>query len=143
GADLDALLMSQYSPAVALAGRPDEVRRLAGVSLARARVHSHYSECVTAALVSWALALLNDHEAATPIAARALELANASDFPTWTTRQLVVVGLSAMAGGRTDEGMQQIRAGMDGRKSEGQLCDHSAMCCLVAEALMDAGREGA
>ncbi len=143
GADLDALLISQYAPAVALAGKPDEVRRMAEVSLARARVHSHYSECTTAAMMSWALVLLNDHEAATPIALRAMEIANADNFPTWTTRQQVVVGLLAMADGRTEEGMQQIRAGMDGRKQEGQLCDHSAMCCLVAEALMNAGLSGA
>jgi len=143
GADLDALLISQYAPAVALAGKPDEVRHMAEVSLARARVHSHYSECTTAAMVSWALVLLGDHEAATPIALRAMEIANADNFPTWTTRQQVVVGLLAMADGRIDEGMQEIRTGMDGRKHEGQLCDHSAMCCLVAESLMNAGLGGA
>jgi tetratricopeptide (TPR) repeat protein len=143
GADLDALLMSQYAPAVALAGKPAEVRRMAEVSIARAHVHSHYSECVTAALASWALALLGDHEAAAPIALRALELANADNFPTWTSRQLVVVGLSAMAAGSIDEGFEQFRTGMDGRRQEGQLCDHSAMLCLAAEALMNAGRDGA
>jgi DNA-binding winged helix-turn-helix (wHTH) protein len=143
GNDMDALLLSQYAPAVALVGRPDEVRRMAARSLARAEVHSSYSECVTAALVSWALALLHDHEASKPIAARTLELASREDFRTWSTRPLVVLGLSSMAEGRPDEGLAQIREGLDGRRRDGQRCDHSAMSCLIAEALLDAGLGGA
>lgn len=142
GADITALLMSQYSPAVALSGRPDEVRRLAKASMERARALSHYSECVTATLVAWALALVGDYEEATPIAARALEIAEADNFHTWSTRPLVVLGLAAMRDGRLDDGIAKIRTGLEGRKSDGQVVDHSAMCCLFAEAMFDAGRPG-
>jgi DNA-binding winged helix-turn-helix (wHTH) protein/RecA/RadA recombinase len=143
GADMTALLMSQYAPAVALTGRPDEVRRLAEQSMARASVHSHYSECVTGTLVSWALALVGDYEAATPIAARCFEIAEADNFRTWTTRPLFVLGMADILDGRVDDGMARVRAGLEGRRGDGQLVDHSAMCCLFAEALMDAGRPGA
>lgn len=143
GSDLDALLMSQYSPAVALSGRADEVRRLAEVSLARAKAHSQYCECVTAALLSWALVLLRDHEVATPIAERTYEIAEACGLTTWSRRALVILGLSSMGSGRIDEGIAQMRIGLAGCREEGQICDHSAMLCLFAEALLDAGREGA
>ncbi len=143
GADMTALLLSQYAPAVALVGRPDEVRQLAAQSMELASVHSHYSECVTGTLVSWALALVGDYEAATPIAARCFEIAEADNFRTWTTRPLFVLGMADILEGRIDAGISRVRAGLEGRRGDGQLVDHSAMCCLFAEALMDAGRPGA
>jgi DNA-binding winged helix-turn-helix (wHTH) protein/RecA/RadA recombinase len=143
GADMNALLMSQYAPAVALAGRPDYVRELAEQSMARASVHSHYSECVTGTLASWALAMVGDYEAATPIAARCFEIAEADNFRTWTTRPLFVLGMADILEGRVDQGIVKVRAGLEGRRGDGQLVDHSAMCCMFAEALLDAGRAGA
>ena len=88
GADFQALLMSQYAPVLALTGRPDEARRLVHESVARARAHSQYSECVTSAIAAWALAILHDFAGAAPIAARALELAEAGAFLNWSTRPL-------------------------------------------------------
>ena len=142
GADLTALLMSQYAPAVSLSGRPDYVRDLVRESIGRARAHSHYSECVTATLAAWALGLLHDYASAAPIAARALEIAEADNLRTWSTRPLFLLGMSAIGDGRFDEGAAQVRAGMDGRRGDGQWVDHSAMCCLFAEGLLDAGRDG-
>lgn len=143
GAEMDALLMSQYAPAVALVGRPDEVRRLTHESMRLARAHSKYSECVTGTLVSWALAIVGDYAEAVPIAERAFEIAAAAGFRTWTTRPLFVIGMSEILAGRVDDGIAKVREGLDGRREDGQWVDHSAMCCLFAEALMGAGRDGA
>ncbi len=143
GAEMDALLMSQYAPAVALAGRPDEVRRLTHESMRLAREHSKYSECVTGTLVSWALAIVGDYAEAVPIAERSLEIAVAEGFRTWTTRPLYVIGMSEILGGRVDDGIVKVREGLEGRRGDGQWVDHSAMCCLFADALMNAGRDGA
>ncbi len=143
GADFLAVLMSQYAPVQALTGRPDATRRLVRESLERARDHSHYSECVTGALAAWSLALLRDFAGAAPIAARALEFARADNFQTWSTRPMFLLGLSAIREGRADEGIAQIRSGLDSRRSDGQWVDHSAFCGLFAEALLDAGCEGA
>lgn len=143
GADFLAVLMSQYAPMQALTGRAGAAQRLVHESVERARAHSHYSECVTGALAAWSLALLHDFAGAAPIAARALEFAEADSFHTWTTRPQFLLGMQAMREGRADEGIARIRAALDARRSEGQWVDHSALCCLFAEALLDAGREGA
>lgn len=143
GTDFVAVLMSQYAPVLALLGRAGEARRLVRDSMARARAHSHYCECVTAALASWSLALLHDFDGLEPIAARALEIATADQYRTWSTRPQALLGLAAMHEGRVDEGIAMVRAGLDGRRGDGQLVDHSALCGLFAEALMDAGRDGA
>ncbi|MFN2427531.1 MAG: AAA family ATPase [Candidatus Binatia bacterium] len=143
GADLTALLMSQYAPAVSLSGRPDYVRRLVRESVERSIAYGHYSECVTGTLCAWALCLLHDFTAAAPIAARALEIAEIDSFRTWSTRPLIMLGLAAIDEGRFDEGAAQIREGMEGRKHDGQMVDHSAMCCLYAERMMDCGHDGA
>ena len=143
GADFTAVLMSQYAPVQALTGRPDAARRLVRESVERARAHSHYSECVTGALAAWSLALLGDFAGAAPIAARALELALADNFQTWSTRPLFLLGMSAIREGRTEEGIAQIRSGLDSRRGVGQWVDHSALCGMFAEALLDAGCDGA
>ena len=142
GADITALLLSQYAQAVALSGRPDELRRMARKSMELARAHSHYSECVTGTLVSWALALLGDYDEAMPIAERSLELAEADNFRTWSTRPRILLGLVDMRRGKLEEGVRKIRTGLEDRKGDGQIVDHSAMCCLVAEAMFEGDSDG-
>lgn len=142
GADVVALLQSQYAPVLVLQGRVDEARRLVDGSLARARAHSHYSVCVTSAIAAWALAMLHDFSAAAPIAARALEIAEADGYRTWSTRPLFLLGMSAIQEGRVEQGSAQVRAALEGRASDGQVVDQSSLLCLYAEGLMNAGREG-
>ncbi|MFN2377061.1 MAG: AAA family ATPase [Candidatus Binatia bacterium] len=143
GADFVAVLMSQYAPMQALTGQAGAAQRLVQESVERARAHSHYSECVTGALAAWSLALLHDFAGAAPIAARALEFAEADSFHTWTTRPQFLLGMHDIREGRFEAGIARIRAALDARRGEGQWVDHSAFCCLSAEALLDAGCEGA
>ena len=143
GADLVAVLMSQYAPVLVLSGRTEAARRMVRESVERARAHSHYSECVTSTIAAWALGLLHDYAGAVPIAARAFELAEADNYRTWMTRPQFLLGIAAMREGRIEEGLTKVRAAIETRESEGQLVDHSAHLCLLADALMDAGQEGA
>ncbi len=143
GADLDALLLSQFGPALAVRGRPDDVRALTGRALERARDHSHYAECVTGSLSAWSLGLSYDFAAGAPIAERTIELANEHGFIDWTTRPLFVVGMALFRQGKVDEALARVRESLDGRRTVGHWVDQSAMCCLYAEALMEAGRDGA
>jgi tetratricopeptide (TPR) repeat protein len=143
GADIMAVVMSQYAPVTAITGRIAETRRLVAESMVRASDHSHYSECVSAALAAFALVLLQDFEAAAPIAERALELARDHDYPTWSTRPLCLLGICDMHAGRVDQGIERMQQGLTGREADNHLVDGSAIYCLYAEALMDAGRDGA
>lgn len=143
GADVVAVLQSQYAPVLVLQGRFDEARRMVAESLARARAHSHYSVCVASAIAAWALALMHDYGAAAPIATRALEIAEADGYRTWSTRPLFLLGMSAIREGRVEQGSAQVRAALEGRVSDGQVVDQSSLLCLYAEGLMDAGRDGA
>jgi hypothetical protein len=143
GPDLDALLLSQYAPALAVRGRPDDVRVHTDRALERARSHSHYAECVTGSLAAWSLGLLYDFAAGAPIAERTIALANEYGFIDWKSRPLFVVSMARFREGRIDEALASIRECIEGRRTTGHWVDQSAMCCLYAEALIEAGREGA
>lgn len=143
GADLDALLLSQCAPALAVRGRPDDVRSFTDRALERARKHSHYAECVTGSLSAWSLGLSYDFEAGAPIAGRTIELAKEHGFVGWDLRPLFVVGMALLREGKVDEALAKVRECLEGRRALGHRVDESAVCCLYAEALLEAGREGA
>jgi DNA-binding winged helix-turn-helix (wHTH) protein/tetratricopeptide (TPR) repeat protein len=143
GADLDALLLSQYAPALAVRGRPDDVRAHTVRALERAKSHSHYAECVTGSLAAWSLGLLYDFAAGAPIAERTIALANEHGFIDWKSRPLFVLSMARFREGRIDEALGSIRECIEGRRTTGHWVDQSAMCCLYAEALIEAGRDGA
>jgi DNA-binding winged helix-turn-helix (wHTH) protein/tetratricopeptide (TPR) repeat protein len=143
GADLDALLLSQFAPALAVRGRPDDVRVHTSRALERAKSHSHYAECVTGSLAAWSLGLLYDFAAGAPIAERTIALADEYGFIDWKSRPLFVLSMARFREGRIDEALGSIRECVEGRRTTGHWVDQSAMCCLYAEALIESGREGA